>query len=153
MKYIKKNFKVIIAFILGAILASGVTVYAVINAGSINYTKEGTQIQNVEQALNDLYEKNKTKNTTRTLVATLEWNSTSYNIDMTSYEGWQNFTTENFAVVVTGIYANEAKNRYRTFEDSNFSYDATTGNLHIDIWCGISAVVDLRYSAKVYLYR
>ena len=59
MKFIKNNLKVIIGFIIGVILASGITVYAYSYAAKdISYTKPGTETEiNVEQALNDLYGK------------------------------------------------------------------------------------------------
>lgn len=56
MKYLKNNLKVIIAFLLGAMLTGGVA-YAVISAQDVTYTKEGTEIKNVGEALNDLYNK------------------------------------------------------------------------------------------------
>ena len=56
MKFIKNNFKVIISFIVGVILASSITVYATSYfAKDISYSKDGTEINNVQDALNDLY--------------------------------------------------------------------------------------------------
>ena len=59
MKFLKNNLKVIIAFILGLILAGGI-VYAATSAKEVTYTtaKNGN-IKNVEDALNDLYKNNK----------------------------------------------------------------------------------------------
>lgn len=59
MKFIKGNLKLIIGFLIGVILASGVTVYAYgFLASDVKYTKEnGTDIS-VEDALNELYNKN-----------------------------------------------------------------------------------------------
>ena len=59
MKFLKKNLKVIIAFILGFILAGGIAYAAVsISAGDIDYTtSKNANIKNVGQALNDLYNK------------------------------------------------------------------------------------------------
>lgn len=53
MKIIKNNIKFIIGFIVGIVAAGGI-VYAAVSASEVNYTKEGTAITNVEQALNDL---------------------------------------------------------------------------------------------------
>ena len=55
----KKIFKkeVIIAFVIGVILASSIAVYATINASDIDYTRTGTNITKVSEALNDLYDK------------------------------------------------------------------------------------------------
>ena len=59
MKFLKNNLKVIIGFIVGMILASGITVYAYSYfAKDIEYTKienETETIISVEDALNDLY--------------------------------------------------------------------------------------------------
>lgn len=62
MKLIKNNFKIIIAFIIGSILSSGI-VYAVTSASQITYTTtKNAEIETVADALNDLY--NKSYNTT-----------------------------------------------------------------------------------------
>lgn len=53
IKVWKKNIKLIIGIIIGGILASGITAYAVINASDIDY-KNG---KNVSEALDDLYSK------------------------------------------------------------------------------------------------
>ena len=59
MKILKSNLKGIIGFIVGVILASGITVYAYSYfASDISYTKPGEEIAiSVETALNDLYSK------------------------------------------------------------------------------------------------
>ena len=55
MKFLKNNFKAIIAFIVGMILAGGI-VYAATSASQINYTKDkNAEIKDVASALNDLY--------------------------------------------------------------------------------------------------
>ena len=62
MKFIKNNFKVIIGFVVGIILASSITAYAYSYiASDISYTKDGTEMS-VEEALNDLYNKNNGNN-------------------------------------------------------------------------------------------
>lgn len=51
----KENIlRIIIGFIVGAIIASSITVYAVVNASQVNYQNNKT----VEQALNELYSLN-----------------------------------------------------------------------------------------------
>ena len=56
MKFFKFNFRIIIGFIIGVVLASSITVYAYSYiASEIKYTDNKT----VEQALNELYENNK----------------------------------------------------------------------------------------------
>lgn len=54
MKFLKKNFKLIVGIIIGAILISGISVYATTTylASQVTY-KDG---KTVEQALNNLYE-------------------------------------------------------------------------------------------------
>ena len=57
MKFLKNNIKVVIAFILGLILAGGI-VYAATTARDVSYTTaKNENIKNVEEALNDLYSK------------------------------------------------------------------------------------------------
>lgn len=55
----KKNLKILLAFILGMVLASGVTVYAYsLLASDVKYVKEGeTEEITIDQALNELYSK------------------------------------------------------------------------------------------------
>ena len=53
MKFLKNNLKVIIAFIVGIILASSIAVYATISASEVDY-KNGKK---VSEALDDLYSK------------------------------------------------------------------------------------------------
>lgn len=56
MKFFKNNFKLIIGIIIGMLFAGGVA-YAVTSASDISYTRQGTNINNVADALNDLYNK------------------------------------------------------------------------------------------------
>ena len=57
MKILKDNLKVIIAFVLGAVL-TGEIVYAATSANQVTYaTEKNLKIKNVEEALNDLYSK------------------------------------------------------------------------------------------------
>ena len=59
MNFFKKNIKLIIGFIVGIILASGITVYATSYfAGDVKYIRNNTETT-VEAALNDLYDKQK----------------------------------------------------------------------------------------------
>ena len=59
MKFIKNNLKVIIAFVLGAILTGGI-VYAAVSASEVSYTtNKNASVKNVEQALNELYNRKK----------------------------------------------------------------------------------------------
>ena len=147
MNFFKNNYKIIIGFIVGVILASSITVYAYnYLASDIKYTNNKT----VADALNDLYNKS---NRNRILIGTVSQSVTEMNIDCTQYEGWEKLTIENFAVIITGLYGNgTVNNSYYTADESAFSYDSNTGNLYIKNWHGTSGKTDLRYSANIYLY-
>ena len=56
MKILKNNIKLIIGFFIGLILAGGV-VYAAVSASEIGYTRTGSNVKNVSEALNELYTK------------------------------------------------------------------------------------------------
>lgn len=59
MKFLKRNLKVVVAFVIGLVLTSGITVYAtvtyMINAENVMYKDDKT----IEYALNDLYNNKK----------------------------------------------------------------------------------------------
>ena len=62
MKFSKNNMKLIIGFLIGMVLTGGI-VYAAVSASEVNYTTDkNVEIKNVEQALNDLYNKNNYNN-------------------------------------------------------------------------------------------
>lgn len=71
MGFLKKNLKVIILVVIGVLLASCLTVYAVITANNVIYTDN----QTVEEALNDLY-KNKKETSDETQTITTNGNHT-----------------------------------------------------------------------------
>lgn len=76
MKFLKNNLKVIIAFIVGVILAGGIVYAAVVSASEVSYTTaKNANITNVQEALNDLYSKN---NVTITSTAISKVASASY---------------------------------------------------------------------------
>ena len=57
MKFLKNNLKVIIAFIIGIILAGGIVYAATVASGVTYTTAKNSNVKNVEDALNDLYAK------------------------------------------------------------------------------------------------
>lgn len=59
----KKNIKLIISFIIGAIILSGISVYAnyIYFAKDVSYTRNGVEIS-VADALNELYDKKRNYN-------------------------------------------------------------------------------------------
>ena len=150
----KKIFKSrLFFFILGAAVFSTVSVLAdSLLASNIEYnpTDNTFEVDKVNTALDELYERTKLR---RVLVGTISRNVTQDSFDCTRFAGWRNFTIENFAVVVTGLYGNGSVSQsYFTTSDSDFSYDNTTGILFVQNWHGISARTDLRYAANIYLY-
>lgn len=57
MRFLKEKKGIIISFIIGVILASGI-VYAATSAGQVSYTtNKNGEVKTVEDALNDLYNK------------------------------------------------------------------------------------------------
>ena len=84
MRFLKNNLKLIIGFIIGAILASSITVYAYSYfAKDISYTKPGTDTSiNVETALNELYSKS---SKTPQQVATLTEQGATYTFQNDGY--------------------------------------------------------------------
>ena len=59
MNFLKSNFKIIIPFVVGLLIAGSI-VYAANSARDISYSRGN--IKNVEEALNDLYSKISTEN-------------------------------------------------------------------------------------------
>ena len=57
MNFIRKNIKLLIGIIIGLVIASTIAVYATINASQIEYIKQGTDIDDVKDAIDDLYNK------------------------------------------------------------------------------------------------
>ena len=148
MKKIMKN--PILTFILGAILFSSATVLASqILARDIEYTRDGVRT-NVESALNDLYDKSQRN---RILIGSITKDVTEKDFDCTEYDGWNQFTTDDFAIVITGLYGNGNVNQsYFTADENSFKYNNENGILHVQNWHGISGRTDLRYAANIYLY-
>ena len=77
--FIKKNYKVAIAFVLGAIIFCGVSVYATTVASSlITYTKPNGTNTYVDQALDELYTMAESKNSDTSTVLPLVSGSVQY---------------------------------------------------------------------------
>lgn len=75
------NVKIIIAFIIGVILASGITVYATSYfAKDISYTRQGTEVSNVQEALNDLYSMKKSLTINETPFYSITGTGESYTV-------------------------------------------------------------------------
>ena len=84
MKFLRNNLKVIIAFILGLILAGGIVYAATVAANEIEYTTaKNSSIKNVGQALNDLYANRNIENPNSvTLVENYDYAHTSINFNV-----------------------------------------------------------------------
>ena len=96
----------VVAFIVGAVLASGI-VYAAVSAHEVSYTRTGTSIKNVEEALNDLY-----SNTTHG--KTLLWSNTSPNNDFAEQSITLNQSANNFTHIM--IYWKDYPSSTETYE-------------------------------------
>ena len=56
MELVKKKYKLILLIIVGIIIVSGISVYATTYlASNITYKRQGTNVNTVSEALNDLY--------------------------------------------------------------------------------------------------
>ena len=123
MKFIKNNLKVIIGFIIGVILASSITVYAYSYlASDISYTRDGTNIKSVEEALNELYRnKKETSDDTKSITANGEQeldkyykklNVNVYTNDDLTYVGYYESETYKTAQVSTLTINNVEPGKY-----------------------------------------
>ena len=84
MSFVKNNLKWILGIIVGVVIASGISVYATGQyfASQVNYTTDKNgEISNVEQALNDLYQK-RNKVTKYSLNASTTNAGSTYNFDI-----------------------------------------------------------------------
>lgn len=93
-KIIRTNFKVILAFILGGLIFSGIGIYAAslsFASGDVDHIKNDGTTTTVEEALNELYAKSESGK-----VIDL---GTGTSFDVSSYSGYQNFTVNNFLII------------------------------------------------------
>ena len=128
MKKILKK-EVIIAFIVGIILASSIAVYAYSYAAKdIGYTKPGENTPiDVETALNDLYSKsNKTHKYTYTNIPKADSEQKTLYINIKNdYSNYQNITIDNINVQLDKIlYGGQSSYAVNSF---SYSYDNTNG--------------------------
>ena len=88
MKFLRNNLKVVIAFILGLILAGGIVYAATVAANEIDYTTaKNSSVKNVEQALNDLYANRDAGNPNSvTLVENYDYAHPSINFSVGDYK-------------------------------------------------------------------
>lgn len=138
MNFFRKNIRVIIGFVVGVILASGVTVYAYSYiAKDVMYTKKDGSEISVDQALNELYERENIKYTLKrvSLGETSGTNTTRY-YDATGIPNYQNLTVDNFSLSTTYIDSGSSAGTYcgTTYKGcENASYNSQTGILTVSI--------------------
>lgn len=129
---ITKCMTLIIGFIVGVVFASSIAVYAVVNASDINYTRTGTNITSVEDALNDLYAKNVEIRKIENINSTTK--SYTAEFDFSDVSNYRLLTAEDFYVNPEGrtqIYLNSAGGNL--YVDSTKSYNNSTGILTVTI--------------------
>ena len=115
MKFLKNNLKAIIAFILGVILASSITVYAYSYiASDVKYTKkDGTEIS-VADALNDLYHKG---NLSSKNFQKFDLGEVTYSFSSGTYSKYSSTKTIDVKELLPSDYA--------SLTEDNFSYEIT----------------------------
>ena len=134
MKILKNNLKLIIGFVIGVILAGGVA-YAAVTASEIGYTRTGTSITNVAQALNNLYEARQRTYTGEFYIsgyqggASYTYSRTSYfDIDVSNYNKIKINITEvyNRSEVFTAYVLADGVNVKNITETEEFEINTTS---------------------------
>ena len=136
MSFVKNNLKWILGIIVGVVIASGISVYATGQyfASQVNYTTDKNgEISNVEQALNDLYQK-RNKVTKYSLNASTTNAGSTYNFDISNYENYNNITIDN-------IYVQFTRNSWRYMQQSDacgrceytYSYNPENGIITVTL--------------------
>ena len=137
MRYLKNNLKLIISFILGIILASGITVYATSYlAKDITYTRENTNVKSVEDALNDLY-RNKKETTNIDSFYFLVWSGVNNGFYYSNYQDYKYFriteTESGTSNSLSLTKYNWSNNGISTSLSLNTKYEITSDNKQIVI--------------------
>ena len=136
-KILKNNIKIILAVIV-SILATGGIVYAATTANQISYTRSGTGIANVEQALNDLYARNTSKKNVE-LIGDYQLDSTNVftytkTFNLADREDYNSLQSSDFYVVIESIApAGGGSNSNTEFEQIGKNYDSNTGVLTLTV--------------------
>ena len=116
-RFIKNNFKIIVAISITAIICISGTVFATgYLAKDISYKREGTNIKNVEEALNELYSTNNVKlydMRNKTTIIDNEGGNDSYNVKKINWCKGNSFlrNTKGFYRKTEGKRENSEKRR------------------------------------------
>jgi len=166
-----KNY--IIGFILGAIICSSITAYAVSLASKdITFIPENEnwQVTNVEEALDDLYsvaddKKCDTTNSkslylisdNQAFDTTHATTSYTYTYDISGYDGYQNLSIDNFYIMINsyGPAAYKANGSTSTnLRNFSKSYDSNTGTLTVTapLLAYSSSGIGVWLDVSIYLY-
>lgn len=132
---LNNKLKIVLVIVITAILVGGISVYATYNyfAKDIIYKKmDGTQI-NVEDALNELYLRNKTLTLVNNRFGMDVSVGATHTEDLSTFENYQNISEEDFLIVING-YAPAQSDTTTSSVSADFitkSYNKTTGILTI----------------------
>ena len=145
-----KNNKIFIfflGFLIGGIMFGSIGIYAAtlsFDSGDVDHTKSDNTKTTVEAALNELYSK---ANAGKTIIDL----GTAKSFDLTSYEGYQNFTVDDFIIAASsGSYSQSqnmgGQNTVQNITPSasysasiSKSYNQSTGILTVSRTVSISA--------------
>lgn len=136
MKFLKSNLKVIIGFIVGAILTGGI-VYAATSANQVAYTtSKNSEINSVADALNDLY--NKSKNNGKSGTVIIPSGSSNY-IELET-----GFLPNYIMLKINGAFTDHTYESYRylTYNTSTSKFDVESA------WGDIYTTNNNRYFGK-----
>ena len=144
-KFIKANLKIFTAIIVSGIIFGGIGVYATsqylakdinYNPANKNFKKEnGESIVNVEDALNELYGKTQLKKVEVKSMSFDLSHGVTVTVDLSSYNGYENFSEDNFFLEAVGYAAASYEAGATKFTNPVYitkSYDKNTGILTIN---------------------
>ena len=125
--WIKSKLKYILIIGITAIICISGTVFATgYLAKDVSYTREETNIKSVEEALNDLYAKEK-GNISIEVIDSFTYSYSNYGqktFDIKNIKGWEKFELENFSVRV---------NKYQLYGALSAGASGDTGEVEIKI--------------------
>jgi len=157
--------KLITGFILGIIACSGIVYAANYLASDISYepTDASWEVNNVNDALNDLYENSKSNNepvTNSPILIYTGSRSGSVNVKNLYPDDYMNFTVDNFLYKPKEVYGYASSayplGTYQPTGKASYSYDANTGVLSYNTGYADTGVVNnaqvIAYLSSVEVY-